>query len=91
MTTLLDRLERAGYLTRSPDPGDRRKVIARPSADAIRRAQQIYGPIAAEGARDLAGFTAEQLHIALRYRAISRELQERHLQRRLTGDAPSPG
>src|SRR5664279_2154720 len=30
MTTLLDRLERAGYVTRSPDPGDRRKVVVRP-------------------------------------------------------------
>jgi DNA-binding MarR family transcriptional regulator len=80
-TTLLDRLERAGYVTRTPDPRDRRKVVVRPTPLARERAGEIYGPLAAEGAQLLAQFTAEQLGAVLRYLELSRDLQQRHLQR----------
>src|SRR3954452_13755377 len=74
-TTLLDRLERAGYITRSPDPTDRRKIFVRPTPLVLRRAQEIYGPIAAEGAQDLSQLTADELGAVLRYLQISRDLQ----------------
>ena len=34
MTTLIDRLEKAGFVRREADPGDRRKVIVRPLQEA---------------------------------------------------------
>jgi DNA-binding MarR family transcriptional regulator len=80
-TTLLDRLERAGYITRSPDPRDRRKIVVRPTPLALRRTHEVYGPIAAEGAQALERFTPAELGVVLRYLQISRELQQRHLQR----------
>lgn len=80
-TTLLDRLERAGYITRSPDPRDRRKIVIRPTPLVLRRAQEVYGPIATEGAQALERFTADELGVVLRYLELSRELQQRHLQR----------
>jgi DNA-binding MarR family transcriptional regulator len=80
-TTLLDRLERAGYVTRSPDPQDRRKIVVRPTPLVLRRAQEIYGPLAAEGAQDLAQLTPDELDAVLRYLRISRDLQQRHLRR----------
>jgi DNA-binding MarR family transcriptional regulator len=86
-TTLLDRLERAGYVTRSPDPQDRRKVVIRPTPLVLQRAQEIYGPIATEGAQNLAQLTSDELGAVLRYLQISRDLQQRHL-RRLR---PEPG
>ncbi|GAA3277328.1 MULTISPECIES: MarR family winged helix-turn-helix transcriptional regulator [Dactylosporangium] len=80
-TTLLDRLERAGYVTRSPDRHDRRKVVVRPTPLAQQRAMEVYGPVAADGAHALADFSAGDLEAVLRYLRISREVQQRHLQR----------
>jgi DNA-binding MarR family transcriptional regulator len=81
MTTLLDRLERAGYVVRSPDPTDRRRLLVHPTEKIHLAAARIYGPIASEGARDLAAFTAGDLAVVLRYLAVSHELQERHVER----------
>ena len=80
-TTLLDRLERAGYVTRSPDQHDRRKVVVRPTPHAQQRAMEVYGPVAEDGAEALARFSAGDLEAVLRYLRISREVQQRHLQR----------
>jgi len=80
-TTLLDRLERAGYVTRSPDPKDRRKIVVRPTPLARQRAYELYGPVATEGAQAMAQFTPDELGAVLRYLRISRELQLRHVHR----------
>ena len=80
-TTLLDRLERAGYITRSPDSRDRRKIVVRPTPLALQRAQEIYGPVATEGAQALAPFTSDELDVVLRYLRISLALQQHHLHR----------
>ena len=53
VTAMLDRLERLGYVTRSADPSDRRKVVVRITPKAARRATKIYGPVAQEGERDV--------------------------------------
>jgi len=37
ITTMLDRLEQQGYLTRTPDPTDRRKVIVQPTPKATQK------------------------------------------------------
>ncbi|MHC3471190.1 MarR family winged helix-turn-helix transcriptional regulator [Streptomyces sp. 7R007] len=44
VTGILNRLERAGYVTRRPDPADRRRVrvAARPEAEA--RVREVYEP-----------------------------------------------
>src|SRR5216117_2060237 len=51
VTAMLDRLERQGYVRRAPDPSDRRKVVVRPTAEVVRKANKLYGPLAVEGAR----------------------------------------
>src|SRR5690349_1511420 len=56
-TTLLDRLERAGYVVRAPDHADRRKVVVRPTPAVLELTGSIYGPLAAEGAGDLSSFS----------------------------------
>ncbi|MET8154949.1 MarR family transcriptional regulator [Sphaerisporangium sp. NPDC005289] len=82
VTAMLDRLERLGYLTRSPDPTDRRKVVVRVTPDATRRGRDIYGPIAEEGARTIAAsYTADELELIIGFLTGSRELYERHLDR----------
>ncbi|MFC4590194.1 MarR family winged helix-turn-helix transcriptional regulator [Sphaerisporangium corydalis] len=91
VTAMLDRLQRLGYLTRSPDPGDRRKVVVRITPEAARRAYEIYGPIAEEGTGFLSAYTVEELRLITGFLRRSRELYERHLTRvrDLPGTAPS--
>ena len=82
VTAMLDRLERLGYVSRSSDPSDRRKVVVRITPKAARRAIKIYGPIAQEGERDvLSRYTAAELRVLLDFQRRSRELQERHVAR----------
>jgi DNA-binding MarR family transcriptional regulator len=82
VTAMLDRLERQGYVTRSPDPADRRKVVVRITPKALRRATKIYRPLAEEGERDvLSRYTAAELRVLLDFHRRSRELQERHVTR----------
>lgn len=92
VTAMLDRLEKLGYLTRSPDPSDRRKVIVRATPAVGEKAGVIYGPIAEEGARFLAEYTDEQVTLLLDFTRRSRELYEAHLARlRALATEKSPG
>ncbi|MFF0066058.1 MarR family winged helix-turn-helix transcriptional regulator [Streptomyces sp. NPDC005279] len=81
VTALLDRLDRLGYVTRSPDPGDRRKSVVRPAPRAVRAVEEIFGPLTHDGFRHVARYTTEQLELLLDFMRSSRELQERHLDR----------
>ncbi|SHG24134.1 MarR family winged helix-turn-helix transcriptional regulator [Streptoalloteichus hindustanus] len=81
VTALLDRLERLGYATRSPDPTDRRKVVVRPTTQANRRAKALYGPIAEDGHRFLARYSRTELEVLLDFLRRSRALQEEHVAR----------
>jgi DNA-binding MarR family transcriptional regulator len=44
VTGILNRLERAGYVTRRPDPHDRRRVRVAAEPDAVARAYALYQP-----------------------------------------------
>lgn len=68
-------------MTRSPDPGDRRKSVVRPAPRTVRAVEEIFGPLAREGFRHVARYTTEQLELLLDFLRSSRELQERHLDR----------
>ena len=82
VTTMLDRLERLGYATRSPDPADRRKVVVRITSKAAKKAAKIYRPIVLEGERDvLSRYSAAELRVLLDFHRRSRQLQERHAAR----------
>src|ERR1700746_149405 len=62
VTSMLDRLEKGGYLTRSPHPSDRRKLIVRATEAATQRTWELMGALIAEGnQRLLRRYSAEQL------------------------------
>ncbi|MGY0497748.1 MarR family winged helix-turn-helix transcriptional regulator [Nocardia sp. FBN12] len=61
MTTLLNRLERAGYITRSREHTDRRVVTLRCSEDARQLADEFFRPINAEQDAILAEYEPAQL------------------------------
>ncbi|MBC9728068.1 MarR family winged helix-turn-helix transcriptional regulator [Streptomyces sp. TRM68367] len=44
VTGILNRLERAGFVTRMPDPADRRRVRVAAVPSAVARVQELYGP-----------------------------------------------
>ena len=56
MTKVVDRLERAGLVTRSPDPDDRRRILVRLTGDGDRRANAAAATYRAGRERVLARF-----------------------------------
>jgi DNA-binding MarR family transcriptional regulator len=82
VTAMLDRLEQLGFLTRSPDPSDRRKVLVRATPKASRRVlREIYQPLAVEGLEAIAHYGAVELAVVSDYLRRGRMLHERHLAR----------
>jgi DNA-binding MarR family transcriptional regulator len=81
VTALIDRLERLGYVARSPDPTDRRKVTVRATDTVREKTSAIYGPIAEEGARLLKDYSVPDLERLIEFIRRSRALQEKHLKR----------
>src|SRR5262245_36542032 len=43
VTTVIDRLEQAGYARRRPDPADRRRVIVEATALVAQREAEVFG------------------------------------------------
>ncbi len=61
VTTVLDRLEKAGYIRRRPDPGDRRRQVVETTQATAARDEEVFGDLI-RGTRDiLAGYTDDQL------------------------------
>jgi DNA-binding MarR family transcriptional regulator len=81
ITTLLDRLERAGYVRRVRDTVDRRRVLVELTEEAHRRAEEIWGPIAEDGMGGLARYDDEELVFIRDFLRRGSELLARHLER----------
>jgi DNA-binding MarR family transcriptional regulator len=60
-TTLLDRLERKGYVRRERDTADRRKVLVELTPEGGEQIGGLYGSLASEGSRLLTRFSDEEL------------------------------
>lgn len=61
VTSLIDRLERRGLVTRAPDPNDRRKVIVIVNQQALDEGENIYLAIGQAFSALYASYTTEQL------------------------------
>ncbi|MFB7463483.1 MarR family winged helix-turn-helix transcriptional regulator [Streptomyces sp. NPDC056224] len=66
-TRLIDRLERAGYVRRTADPADRRKVVVEAVAGTSAEVEAVVGPARRRIADVLAGYTPEQLDVLFDY------------------------
>lgn len=67
VTTVLDRMEAAGYLRRLPDPKDRRKVLVAPSQRVMDLAEAVYGQIGRIGQKHMGGMPLIQMELLIRY------------------------
>src|SRR5690606_23891656 len=76
VTGVLDRLEKAGYVARTRDTEDRRRVFVAPTRKARQTVARYYGPLGEMGGPRLAEFTQRELHAVLRFLRIGAEIQE---------------
>jgi DNA-binding MarR family transcriptional regulator len=68
VTGMVDRLERAGYVTRAQDPQDRRRVIVAPDLKRFARDIQRHTPNRSPATLEfLRGYSAAQLHTIRRF------------------------
>jgi len=77
ITTVLDRLERAGLARRTRDPADRRRVLVELAPEARGGAGDYYGEHMAHGERLFRRYSEEQLGLLLEFTREGRELNER--------------
>jgi DNA-binding MarR family transcriptional regulator len=82
VTGVLDRLEKSGFARRVPDPRDRRRVNVEVTPAFYKRAERIWGPVAAEWQSALAGrFTSEELERISDFLRVTTEIGRRQLAR----------
>jgi DNA-binding MarR family transcriptional regulator len=77
VTTVLDRLERRGFVTRTRDPNDRRRVTLKMTPEANRLAWEAYGPLGEMGGPFIAELSDEQLEAVIRFLRGGTEINER--------------
>jgi DNA-binding MarR family transcriptional regulator len=65
VTRLVDRLERAGYVTREPDPGDRRRVVLRVVPERVDDVAGYYASIGSRWEEQVAHLSETQLRFLL--------------------------
>ena len=63
VTTVLDRLEHAGYIRRTPDPADRRRLAVQATEATHARNQEVFGDLIHATTDLLAAYTDDQLQV----------------------------
>src|SRR5450432_2309976 len=67
ITSVIDRLEKAGFVKRESDPGDRRKVIIRFIPKKHEKAKQYYAAMAKDVYGLFSGYSEPKLKSLLRF------------------------
>ena len=79
ITAVIDRLERAGYARRVPDPADRRRVLVEATPEAFETAAELMAkPMIALWRPLSERYSDEQIRLFIEFTRAGRELQERH-------------
>jgi DNA-binding MarR family transcriptional regulator len=81
VTTVLDRLERAGLARRASDPADRRRVLVEMTPAARAANEELYRPLVEAATEQLRRYSEEELALLREYHRASRELTEAHAER----------
>lgn len=79
VTGVLDRLERAGYARREPDPADRRRVRIVPEDAAVERTAEVYGPFYEALSELFADYTPDEVAVLNDWFARAAELMRERL------------
>ncbi len=81
ITTLVDRLERAGYARRRRDTEDRRRVLVELVPGMVERALPYYEPLYHGTVRLLENHSDEEIELMIDFLEKGREMVERELER----------
>ncbi|WP_405015834.1 MarR family transcriptional regulator [Kitasatospora sp. NBC_00070] len=82
VTTMLDRLEKLAYLTRTPHPTDRRRTLVRITPEAARRCYGLIGPFVDDATRQVGDrYTPEQLELVTDFLTFTRDIQQQHVEK----------
>ena len=79
-TTVLDRLERAGFVVRTADPADRRGIRVEATHSAREAIDKLWQPLGAAGLGVLAKYHDEELEVLIRFFEEYAALQRSHSQ-----------
>jgi DNA-binding MarR family transcriptional regulator len=86
ITGVIDRLERAGYAARQPDPEDRRRVTIAVTPAFYAAAEGIWAPAKQDWDATLAArFSGAELDVALRLLEVTNDVARRQLDRLASG------
>ncbi|MEW2620169.1 MarR family transcriptional regulator [Streptomyces sp. NPDC048106] len=86
VTGILNRLERAGYVTRRPDPTDRRRVRVAAVPEAVTRVQAMYAGHHRRLAALLTDYTPDQLAVITDWFTRSTAIAHEYLEKLNFGD-----
>ena len=78
MTNVIDRLEKAGFVKRTADPNDRRKVIVSFIPDNHKKAKVHYTTLAADVENLFKGYNKQALTILLSYTETLDEIYQKN-------------
>ena len=74
VTTVLDRLERAGYVRRRPAAGDRRRLVVEATQATAARDAEVFGGLIGQTGDLLATYTDQQLQLIDDFLTRTRQL-----------------
>ena len=87
VTTVLDRMEGMGYVTRTRDEADRRRVLVELTPKARALAFEVYGPIAGYAREYIEQLSGEEIDVINRFLEVAVEVNERRAREITDGDA----
>ncbi|MEU8157419.1 MarR family transcriptional regulator [Micromonospora sp. NPDC048986] len=87
-TRLVDRLERGGYVKRTPDQQDRRRVLVTPVPDRLDRVTAVWNDLGQSWQTLLDEHTDEELEVVTRHMNRAHDLS--HAQMRRLRSQPKP-
>src|SRR5919204_2359216 len=90
VTTVLDRLEGRGFVTRTRHPNDRRRVKVQMTPEANRLAWEAYGPLGEMGGPLIAELSDEEVRAIIRFARAGAEINERRASEILSEAAAAP-
>jgi DNA-binding MarR family transcriptional regulator len=76
MTKVLDRLQAAGYVARSADPADRRRIVITADPEGFAALAASYAPLRERMSDQLAGYTTGELAAIVRFLRTARQLAD---------------
>jgi DNA-binding MarR family transcriptional regulator len=92
VTSVLDRLEKAGYVRRARDEDNRRQVFLQLTEEFAVVTRELFGPVGEEGMRQLEGLTDEEVATLIKFFSQSHDQRAKRTEwvREQARDAPDP-